>query len=215
MAVYSVSKKFGWTGRVTEKVAEMMRMFGLTVDRLNERQINHRCEVEIGSGDVVFIAGPSGSGKSILLRELEKQVPASERVNMDEIELPGDRTVIDCIETELLMSLRVLGAAGLSDVFCILNQPVHLSDGQKWRFRLAMALAAGSKFVFADEFCSGLDRITAAVIAHNIYKFAKRNNVTFVLAASVDDMLADLVPDVLIVRELSGPTKVIYKRGVR
>jgi ABC-type ATPase with predicted acetyltransferase domain len=200
---------------VTEKVAAVMRMFGLTVDRFDDSGVRHRCEIEVNSGDVVFISGPSGSGKSVILRELEKQVPASDRVNLHDIELPGDRAVIDCMEGDLLTGLRLLGVAGLSDVFCLLNQPAHLSDGQKWRFRLAMALAAGTKFVFADEFCSGLDRITAAVIAYNIHKFAKRNDVTFILAASCDDMLMDLGPDVLIAKELSGPTKVIYKRTVR
>ncbi len=75
-----------------------------------------------------------------------------------------------------------------------------------------MALAAGKKFIFADEFCSNLDRITAAVIAFNIYKFAKRTGVTFILAASHEDILLDLSPDVLVVKELSGKTEVIYKK---
>jgi ABC-type ATPase with predicted acetyltransferase domain len=74
-----------------------------------------------------------------------------------------------------------------------------------------MALATGKKFVFADEFCSNLDRITAAVISYNVHKFAKRNGVTFILASSHDDILLDLAPDVLIVKELCGPTQVIYK----
>jgi ABC-type ATPase with predicted acetyltransferase domain len=74
-----------------------------------------------------------------------------------------------------------------------------------------MALAAGKKFVFADEFCSNLDRITAAVIAYNIHKFAKRAGMTFILAGSQEDILLDLAPDVLVVKELSGQTQVIYK----
>jgi ABC-type ATPase with predicted acetyltransferase domain len=78
-----------------------------------------------------------------------------------------------------------------------------------------MALASGRKFVFADEFCSNLDRITAAVIACNIHKFAKRTGVTFILATSHDDILLDLEPDVLIVKQLSGPAEVIYKKKRR
>jgi ABC-type ATPase with predicted acetyltransferase domain len=69
----------------------------------------------------------------------------------------------------------------------------------------------GKKYIFADEFCSNLDRITAAVISHNIHKFAKRTGVTFILAANHDDILLDLAPDVLVVQELSGRTQVIYK----
>lgn len=74
-----------------------------------------------------------------------------------------------------------------------------------------MALAAGKKFVFADEFCSNLDRITAAVIAYNIHKFAKRGGMTFILAGSHEDILLDLAPDVLVVKELSCQAQVIYK----
>jgi len=212
MATYSISKSFGWQGRITEKVAQVCRMFGLTTDRLTERRVIRNLQLEINDGDIVYITGPSGAGKSVLLGELERAIPASERVNFARIKLPSDKTLIDCIDGDFLGGLRVLSTAGLNDVFCVLNQPANLSDGQKYRFRLAMALAAGKKFVFADEFCSNLDRITAAVISYNVHKFAKRTGTTFILASSHDDILPDLSPDVLVVKELSGKTEVIYKK---
>jgi ABC-type ATPase with predicted acetyltransferase domain len=215
MATYSISKSFGWQGQITEKVTAVMRMFGLTVDRLTERRIIHNCQLEINDGDIVYITGPSGAGKSVLLGELERAIPASERVNLARIKLPSDKTLIDCIDGDLLTGLRTLSTAGLNDVFCVLNKAANLSDGQKYRFRLAMALAAGRKFVFADEFCSNLDRITAAVIAYNVHKFAKRSGVTFILASSHEDILLDLSPDVLVVQELSGKTEVMYKNRKR
>ena len=78
-----------------------------------------------------------------------------------------------------------------------------------------MALAAAKKFIFADEFCSQLDRITACAISHNIHKFAKRKGVTFILASSHDDILFDLEPDVIVVKALSGSTQVVYKEYKR
>jgi ABC-type ATPase with predicted acetyltransferase domain len=75
-----------------------------------------------------------------------------------------------------------------------------------------MALAAQKKFVFADEFCSGLDGITALVISNSLRRFAKRTDTTFILASSRDDVLLDLAPDVLIEKPLSGPARVIYKQ---
>jgi len=212
MPIYSISKSFNWRGTITDKVAQVCRMFGLTVDRLTERRINHNCRLEINDGNVVYITGPSGAGKSILLKELEKSIPASDRVNLARIKLPGDKALIDCIDGDLLTSLRTLSTAGLNDCFCLLNEAGNLSDGQKYRFRLAMALAAEKKFVFADEFCSELDRITAAVIAYNIHKFAKRTGTIFILASSQDDILLDLAPDVLVLKELAGLTQVIYKQ---
>ena len=212
MPTYSVSKSFRWEGQLTDKVVQVCKMFGLTADRLSEKCVIHDCHLEINPGDIVYITGPSGAGKSVLLRELEKTIPASERINLDRIKLTRNKALIDCVDADLLTSLRLLSIAGLNDVFCILNQPANLSEGQKYRFRLAMAMAAKKKFIFADEFCSELDRITAAVISYNIHKFAKRTGTTFILASSHDDILLDLAPDVLVVKELSAKTQVIYKK---
>ena len=212
MSTYNVSKSLRWKGKLTDKVVQVCRMFGLTADRLTQRCIINNCRLEINDGDIVYITGPSGAGKSVLLKELEKAIPASDRVNLARIKLTRDKTLIDCIDADLLTSLRMLSTAGLNDVFCILNQPANLSEGQKYRFRLAMAMAAKKKFIFADEFCSELDRITAAVISYNIHKFAKRTGTTFILASSHDDILLDLAPDVLVVKELSAKTQVIYKK---
>jgi hypothetical protein len=186
-------------------------MFGVTVDRLREAACSVNCKLRIKPGDVVYITGPSGAGKSILLRVLEKLVHADKRINLAEIVLPHDRAVIDCFDGDIIGSLKLLGIAGLSDVFCVLRRPSELSDGEKWRFRLAVALASGKKFVFADEFCCGLDRITAAVVSCNVRKFAQKHGITFILASSHDDLLPDLQPDVLILKELSGGTRVIYR----
>jgi ABC-type ATPase with predicted acetyltransferase domain len=212
MPTYSISKSFRWRGKFTDKVVQVCRMFGLTVDRLKQRCVINNCRLEINDGDIVYITGPSGAGKSVLLKELEKAVPASDRVNLARIKLPRDKTLIDCVDADMLTSLRMLSEAGLNDVFCILNQPANLSDGQKYRFRLAMAMAAEKKFIFADEFCCGLDDITAAVISYNIHKFAKRTGTTFILASSHRDNLLDLTPDVLIIKELSEKAQVIYKK---
>jgi ABC-type ATPase with predicted acetyltransferase domain len=213
MATYSISKSFNWQGKVTDKVAQVCRMFGLTVDRLAERAVRHECALDVNDGDIVYITGPSGAGKSVLIRELEKSIPAPDRVNLAEIALPRGKTLIDCIDGDLVTGLRTLSIAGLSDCFCILNQPANLSEGQKYRFRLARALGAKKKFIFADEFCSDLDRISAAVISYNVHKFAKRTGTTFILASSHDDILFDLAPDVIVVKELSGPAHVIYKNS--
>ncbi len=214
MPTYNISKTLGQQGHISEKSAAVMRMFGLTKDRLAEGGCTINCQLEINEGDIVYITGLSGAGKSVLLRELEKAIPASERVNLNKITLPADRAVIDCIDGDFVEGLKTLSIAGLNDAFCVLNQPTNLSDGQKYRFRLAVALGSGAKFIFADEYCCELDRITAAVISYNIQKYAKRTGVAFILASSHEDILLDLAPDVLVVKELSGAAQVIYKQRV-
>ncbi len=211
MTKFSVSRSFQWTGTITDRVAAVCRMFGLTTDRLTGRRFVRACDLEVDAGQIIYITGPSGAGKSILLKELESSIPAADRVNLADIDLPGDRTLIDCVQGDLVTSLRLLSIAGLNDCFCVLNQPSNLSAGEQYRFRLAMALAARKKFVFADEFCSGLDRITAMVISSRLRRFAKPNGTTFILASSRDDLLLELAPDALVENELSGPTRVIYK----
>ena len=226
---YCVSKKFCNEVKITDKVSAVMRMFGLTKDKIRQKNVVHNCQVEINDGDIVYITGPSGSGKSVLLKELAGAIEPEQKVDIDDINLSSERAVVDCIEGDYIWSLRILSYAGLNDCLCVLNRPAYLSEGQKYRFRLAMALGASStlrqgsvqagslqakkKFIIADEFCSNLDRITASTISYTIHKFAKRYKVTFLLASSHEDMLADLQPDVIITKELSGPTKVVYRKN--
>jgi len=211
MTMYNVSKQFQWQGPLSDKAVRICRMFGLTLDRLTARAPIHRCRIEVRPGDIVYITGPSGAGKSVVLRELQRCVPAPETANLADVEVPDDRTVIDCFEGNIMLNLRVLSLVGLSDVFSMLNRPSRLSDGQKYRFRLAQALASGRPFVFADEFGSELDRITATTVAFNIHRFAKRTRTTLILASSRDDILMDLAPDVIVTKDCCGPAKVVYK----
>jgi len=215
MGKYRISRTFARRGEIGERGAAVMRMFGVTADRLSENKAAINCEIEIDDGDIVYITGPSGAGKSLLLRELEKCIPASERVNLGRIKLPKNKSVIDCVDGDVLGGLRLLSIAGLGDVFCVLNEVRDLSDGQKYRLRLAMALASGKKFIFADEFCCELDAICAAVISYNIHRHAKRAGVTFILAGAGEDILADLSPDVIVVKELSGGTEIIYRQETK
>jgi ABC-type ATPase with predicted acetyltransferase domain len=213
MRRFSISKHFETNPPITDRVSMVCRMFGVGIDRLKDNQRIHKADLEVEDGDVVYVTGPSGAGKSVLLREMANGLDPRECIALDEIPLPADKAAIDCINAGLTIeALRLLGYAGLSDVFCMLTAPANLSEGQKYRFRLACAMASGKKFVFADEFCSNLDRITAAVIAYNVRRFAKRNNVTFFLASSHEDVLADLQPDVLVVKRFTGPAEVTYQK---
>jgi ABC-type ATPase with predicted acetyltransferase domain len=143
---------------------------------------------------------------------MQTAVADDEKIVIEQIALPADKSAIDCVGGKgTIDGLSILSYAGLSDVFCMLNVPANFSEGQKYRFRLACALASGKKFIFADEFCSNLDRITAGVIAYNVRRFAKHNNVTFFLASAHEDILADLQPDVLVVKHFVGEAEVTYK----
>jgi uncharacterized protein len=209
--ILKAQKAFAWQGSTTEKMRSVMEMFGVDLERLREGSGAHRVELELERGQVCYVTGPSGAGKSVLLRDMYERIKGK-KVWVGDIPLPRDRSVVDCMEGGVVESLRALSRAGLSDVFCVLNAAANLSEGQKWRFRLAKAMASGAEVVFADEFCSTLDRITAAVIAWNVRKWSRKTGVTFVLASCHEDILADLRPDVIVVKHLSGEADVIRRK---
>jgi energy-coupling factor transporter ATP-binding protein EcfA2 len=210
---FEVRRSFEFEEAVSSRAGAVCRMFGVTAERLRERGVVHSCELEAEAGDIIYITGASGAGKSVILRELEKCVERPERVNLDEMDFSGEGAVIDLVGGDVVEGLRLLSVCGLSDCFCVLGRPGNLSEGEKWRLKLAMALASGRRFVFCDEFCSGLDAVTAAVVSHNVRKFAKQRGVTFFLAGAREDVLGDLRPEVLVVKERSGEARAIYKEN--
>jgi uncharacterized protein len=196
---------------ITDKTACAGRLFGLNRDQLQKRVTNYFAEIDIYPGDIIFITGASGAGKSIVLKELQKVIPAKKAINIDELAIPADKTVIDCIDASTLDSLSMLASAGLAETFCILNNVENLSEGEKYRFKLALAISKKKQFIFADEFCSNLDRITASVISWRIRKLASKSKTAFILASSQEDILADLQPDCIVNIDLTGKIEINYK----
>lgn len=211
MSIYRCVKSFKDTGEISDRSADLMRMFALTADRVSHYRRVVDCEIDIEQGDIVFITGPSGAGKSVLLKQLKGQIDKSQYVDVNDINLPDKKRLVDCIGNGLVSAVKYLNTAGLNDCLCMLNTPSNLSAGQKWRFRLAAAVSENKKWIFADEFCGNLDRITAAVIAAGVRKHADRTGKTFVLASSIDDILPNLQPDVIVEKELNAKANVIYK----
>ena len=73
MQKYRVTKRFGCDGEITAKAGSVMKMFGVDMDRLKRSSPIHECSLELGPGDICYITGASGAGKSVLLRELYAQ----------------------------------------------------------------------------------------------------------------------------------------------
>jgi len=167
------------------------------------------CALDVRAGDLVLFTGPSGSGKSSLLRAVGREVGAVDAMSL---ELP-DAPLIDALPGTVEERLKMLATCGLSEARLLLRTPSDLSDGERYRFRLAYALATlgpratcpqgvrgqdarGPRgWLVADEFAANLDRTLAKVLAFNLRRLVTRMRVGVLLATTHDDLAADLRPD--------------------
>ena len=199
MSVYQLDKRFTATVDRTDRVLEIAEAFGLGLDD-KEFVIFDNQPLEVEQGDEVYITGQSGSGKSLALRELKTQM-ATEGLaiaDIDEVPLDTTKPLIDQIGANTAEALNLLSIAGLNDAYLFVRKPQELSDGQRYRFRLAKIIESGAKVWVADEFLAVLDRTTAKVIAYNLQKIARKMGATLMVATTHTDMVDDLAPNLYI-----------------
>lgn len=190
--------------------AVVMDHFGVGFE-VGRNVIADRLELPIEPGDLVLFNGPSGSGKSSLMRAAAAQLEGV--LNIDDLDL-GNAILVDALPTSTSESLSLLAACGLGEAPLLLRTPSELSDGQRYRFRLALALSKKPRWIVADEFTAALDRPLARVIAFNLRKVAKRLGIGGLLATTHADISEDLQPDLLVESRLSGDA-VITRRDVK
>ncbi|HVT87587.1 MAG TPA: hypothetical protein VHD56_01935 [Tepidisphaeraceae bacterium] len=151
-------------------------------------------------GQIVLIGGPSGAGKSSLLRAMRTSAQHRRWIDLHSIRLP-DESLVDCFsDLSMQQVLLLLSQVGLAEAWTYLRTPAELSDGQRWRLRLAAALAK-SRFrrlpiVICDEFCALLDRVTAVIVSRALRRAVEQSPIGVIVATSHDDLVEALIPDV-------------------
>jgi NitT/TauT family transport system ATP-binding protein len=158
--------------------------------------------LEVGDAQFVSLIGPSGSGKSSILRAIiGLQRPLSGRVEsdlsrseigllfQDDALLPW-RTARDNVALGLSFQglewqaardeadawLARLGLAGFGDRF-----PRHLSGGQRKRVALAQVLARKPRLLLMDEPFASLDAIVRARIVQDLVDLVEREHLSVLL----------------------------------
>lgn len=150
-------------------------------------------------GQILLITGMSGAGKSTLLRSIVQQIPQTHRIDLVHLRLPR-LPVVDCIPLPSIEKrLNLLSRVGLAEVYLWLRPPAQLSEGQRFRLRIAIAMARAQKrpaTLICDEFASTLDTLTALMISQTLRKSIRTNSgLSCILATGRDELLPALKPD--------------------
>lgn len=203
-----VDTSFKTRSELTQRTMAVAEAFGIGVDEEQTWPVYRGFQVEVNPGDVVYITGESGGGKSLLLRELAGQMresPGFGKVLMDaQLAVSPQEVLVEGLGATVDEALNCLSLAGLNEAFLWVRQYSQLSEGQKYRYRMATMLASRASTWLFDEFAATLDRETARIVAFSLQKTARRTGRTVVVATSHDDLFEDLKPSVHIEKGLGA-----------
>jgi len=197
----------------TERVVAVAESFGLGLDQWEKFVVYDNVELKIGPTDIVYITGESGSGKSVLLKALENDIKHDmglTTINIADIQPEPDRPLIETVGKTIEEGLELLSKVGLNDAFLFLRTYKQLSDGQKYRYKIAKMIESKAQFWIMDEFAATLDRDTAKIVAFNVQKLARQQGKAVLAATTHTDLSEDLHPSVHIHKRFGKEIKVNY-----
>lgn len=205
-------------GRPSRRTAVVGTWFGIPLFG-GKTTVVEPVQVQLGPGRIVLLVGPSGSGKSSALAEIERRFAGG--CTVQRVGFPSDAAIIDRIAPwgSLSEALSILTSCGMGDAHLWVRPFAVLSDGEKFRARLARAIALHTRAgaaapLLCDEFCSMLHRRAAKAIGYGLRKIVTRRGLSVVVACSSDDIIGDLQPDT-IVRLYGSGRCAVEQRDVR
>lgn len=122
--------------QVTPRTAVVSEAFGLGVDEHEQHIVYDNLRIQVRPTDIVYIIGQSGSGKSTLLKALEKRSKQN-ACNVSNVHIDFKKALIDTVGWRVEAGLELLSRVGLNDAFLFVRRYNQLSDGQRYRYRIA------------------------------------------------------------------------------
>jgi ABC-type ATPase with predicted acetyltransferase domain len=194
--------------KITPRSLVVAEAFGLGIDEAQTFKVLD-AELKIGPNDIVYITGDSGSGKSVLLRSIRADL-GDEAIDLSEVAVDSDKPLIETVGATVEEGLELLSKVGLNDAFLFLRTYSQLSDGQKYRYRIAKLIESGKQWWLMDEFAACLDRDTAKIIAYNLQKIARQQEKAVIAATTHSDLQEDLKPSVLVRKRFGEEIQINY-----
>jgi len=202
--------EFSTTAEVTKRTLAVCEAFGLGVDEAKHFVVFDNFSLDFRRGNLVFITGDSGGGKTLLLNAF-KRFFGDEAVSLGDLVIDPEETLVEGVGEDVTEAVKVLSFCGLNDAFLFLRRFKELSDGQKYRYKLAKLMDLKEKTVWIiDEFCSTLDPVMARIISYLLQKVARRLGKTVVVATTHNDLVEDFQPDILVAKGFEQEVQVTY-----
>ncbi|ARN57158.1 cytochrome c biogenesis protein CcmA [Sedimentisphaera salicampi] len=189
----------------------IMRTFGISESRLKEK-FRLRVDFSFSEAEIVLIKGASGSGKSTLLSSIKRALPEQSFADLDDLQFSRKCSIIDCFPT-FTDGMKRLADAGLSSAWNMIKPFSALSVGEKFRFRLALAMSGKEQTIICDEFCSSLEGTQAKLLSARIRLETQRTRKAFILCTTRQEIEKFLIPEVVITLSKTGRPEVQRRGG--
>jgi ABC-type ATPase with predicted acetyltransferase domain len=86
---------------ITNRTVEVAESFGMGISEFQQHVLYDNVELKIGPKDIVYLTGDSGSGKSVLLKALVKDLESGETARLSEVDVDPDKPLIDTVGVTL------------------------------------------------------------------------------------------------------------------
>lgn len=208
---------------LTSRAGEIKEAFSVDATQMYSPVLRD-FSLQINPGDVVLFTGASGSGKSTVikflvedLQDLEEQMNIQGQIRgVDPSQVAKLCTswndtlpLIDQVGESTREAIALLNSVGLAEAHLYLKRPCQISDGQRYRFAVALLCDSGKPIWVADEFASTLDPLTATIVAKGIRKSAWKCGATLILAAPhFEYFIESLLPNKIAQLRWGGIAKV-------
>lgn len=209
----------------------LWRHFMIELTNLNFMNILYYPSIQIIEGKTTFITGPSGSGKSILLKLINGMVDPLDGTILlkdgaieDYNRIQRRRDYILCDQSVFLFELsvrenfhafyRLRDNALLSDTqmetflsyACssahLDDQVTSMSGGERQRIYIAICLSLARHAIMFDEPTSALDDTTADILLNNIKSYCNENQLTLIIVSHNSQLTEKYADDIVHISNL-------------